>query len=75
MLTFGAFLVVFLLYGRYSCEGGKWGKGNIYYRIPVDEPGAGDPVGVEFVGWDGGEENLFCFSHESLKKGKNKKKL
>jgi hypothetical protein len=51
------------------------GGGGLFYRIPVDEPGAGDPVGVEFVGWDGGEENLFCFSHEALKKEKMFEKL
>jgi hypothetical protein len=61
MLTFGAFIVDF-----YFMEETVVGVGGfIYYRIPVDEPGAGNPVGVEFVGWDGGEQNLFCFSHEA----------
>jgi hypothetical protein len=59
--------VPFFLVVLYFMEETVWGRweGLIYYRIPVDEPGAGNPVGVEFVGWDGGEENLFCFSHEA----------
>ena len=41
--------------------------GTQYVLLPVDEPGAWYPVGVELVGRDGWEENLLGLSHKACK--------